>query len=397
VTLPEFVAREKPAAVVTDMAPLRVPAGWVTDVAAALDLLLPPVPLVQVDAHNIVPVWVASDKQEVGARTIRRKINDRLPQYFTDFPALPPNPPSTPLPPAIEWDAELAALQIDRTVPEVDWLAPGAAAAQRVLDQFIAERLNVYHDLSNNPNESAQSDLSPYLHFGQLAPQRAALTIKHCTAHAAGKKAFLEQTIVRREVTDNYCFYNKHYDSLDGAAVWARDSLLLHASDKREYVYNREQLDRAKTHDPLWNAAQRQLLQTGKMHGFMRMYWAKKILEWSADPATALADAIYLNDRYNLDGRDPNGYVGCMWSICGIHDMGWKERPVFGKIRYMNYAGCKRKFKVAQFENRYPASKSGGLTKLFQKGEAGAGAATEGRKRKSSKAAATGGTAKKSK
>jgi deoxyribodipyrimidine photo-lyase len=133
------------------------------------------------------------------------------------------------------------------------------------------------------------------------------------------------------------------------------------------------------------------------MHGFMRMYWAKKILEWSADPATALADAIYLNDRYNLDGRDPNGYVGCMWSICGIHDMGWKERPVFGKIRYMNYAGCKRKFKVAQFENRYPASKSGGLTKLFQKGEAGAGAATEGRKRKSSKAAATGGTAKKSK
>jgi len=118
-------------------------------------------------------------------------------------------------------------------------------------------------------------------------------------------------------------------------------------------LYDRERLERGKTHDKLWNAAQIQLVTEGKMHGFLRMYWAKKILEWTSSPEVALEDAIYLNDKYSLDGRDPNGFVGCMWSIAGIHDQGWKEREVFGKIRYMNYAGCQRKFNVNQFESKY--------------------------------------------
>ncbi|CAK9015387.1 unnamed protein product [Durusdinium trenchii] len=156
-----------------------------------------------------------------------------------------------------------------------------------------------------------------------------------------GCEAFIEESVVRRELSDNFCFYNDKYDSLEGAAAWAQQTLKDHAKDKREHLYTMEELEGGKTHDDLWNASQQQMVQEGKMHGFLRMYWAKKILEWSPSPKEALQRSIELNDRYELDGRDPNGYVGCMWSICGVHDMGWKERPVFGKIRFMNYAGCK--------------------------------------------------------
>lgn len=199
------------------------------------------------------------------------------------------------------------------------------------------------------------SNLSPYLHFGQLAPQRAALAVDAVRGlNREAADSFLEEAVVRRELSDNFCWHEPAYDSLDGAAAWARESLELHAADPREHTYTRAQLEAGATHDDLWNAAQAELVALGKMHGFMRMYWAKKILEWTPGdagpagngPAEALATAIYLNDKFELDGRDPNGYVGCMWAICGTHDMGWAERAVFGKIRYMNYAGCKRKFDV---------------------------------------------------
>jgi len=181
-----------------------------------------------------------------------------------------------------------------------------------------------------------------------------ALMVKvHKKKYGAAVDTFLEEAVVRRELADNYCFYQPNYDSLEGAAGWAVESLQLHASDKRDHVYSLQQLEEARTHEDLWNAAQRQLYITGKMHGFMRMYWAKKILEWSPSPEDALAWAIYLNDKYSLDGRDPNGYVGCAWSVMGVHDMGWKERPVFGKIRYMNYAGCKRKFDVQKYVGKW--------------------------------------------
>ncbi|RYR20536.1 hypothetical protein Ahy_B03g065708 isoform J [Arachis hypogaea] len=166
------------------------------------------------------------------------------------------------------------------------------------------------------------------------------------TACVKAIDAFLEELIVRRELADNFCFYQLHYDSLQGAWEWARKTLLDHAADKREHTYSKEQLEKAQTADPLWNASQLEMVHNGKMHGFMRMYWAKKILEWTSGPEEALEISIYLNNKYELDGRDPSGYVGCMWSICGVHDQGWRERPVFGKIRYMNYAGCKRKFDV---------------------------------------------------
>lgn len=203
--------KEQPAAVVTDFTPLRVPTAWVSTVAAALDAFVPAVPLFQVDAHNVVPVWVASDKQEVGARTIRRKIESQLPRFLTEFPELPANSPATPLPEPINWEKALASLEIDRTVPEVTWVQPGAAAANATLERFIKERLNVYTDQRNNPTENAVSDLSPYFHFGQLAPQRAAWVVKKSKKHADGIKAFVEEAVVRRELSDNFCFYNTRY------------------------------------------------------------------------------------------------------------------------------------------------------------------------------------------
>lgn len=196
------------------------------------------------------------------------------------------------------------------------------------------------------------------IYISDRYPQRCALAAQTCGKQSAATKkaseSFIEELVVRRELADNFCFYNDRYDQLEGCSEWAQVSLQKHAKDKREYIYSLDELQQGKTHDDLWNAAQLQMVREGKMHGFLRMYWAKKILEWSPTPKEALRRAIYLNDRYELDGRDPNGYVGCMWSIGGIHDMGWTERPIFGKIRFMNYAGCKRKFNIPSLVARYP-------------------------------------------
>jgi len=165
-------------------------------------------------------------------------------------------------------------------------------------------------------------------------------------------EAFLEELIVRRELSDNYCFYNTHYDMFEGFPPWAQKTLNDHRKDHRPYRYSLSELEEAKTHDDLWNAAQMEMVKRGKMHGYLRMYWAKKILEWTASPEEALHVAIYLNDRYELDGRDTNGYTGIAWSIGGVHDRAWNEREVFGKIRYMSYNGCKSKFNVKSYVER---------------------------------------------
>ncbi|XP_026577470.1 deoxyribodipyrimidine photo-lyase-like isoform X1 [Pseudonaja textilis] len=351
-TLPLFVTQHGIGGVVTDFSPLRVPLQWVLDIQERLPS---DVPLAQVDAHNIVPCWVASDKQEYGARTIRRKIHDRLAEFLTEFPPVVKHPfPAGLQTKPINWEACYSSLQVDRSVKEVEWATPGSASGLKVLEEFVKDRLKCFSSDRNDPNRPALSNLSPWFHFGQVAVQRAILEVrKHRTRYKESVEGFIEEAVVRRELADNFCFYNPNYDKVEGAFDWAKTTLKLHAQDKRPYLYTLEQLEKGKTHDPLWNAAQLQMVHEGKMHGFLRMYWAKKILEWTRSPEEALQFSIYLNDRYELDGRDPNGYVGCMWSICGIHDQGWAERAVFGKIRYMNYAGCKRKFDVAKFERKY--------------------------------------------
>ncbi|XP_063699154.1 deoxyribodipyrimidine photo-lyase-like [Culicoides brevitarsis] len=350
--IPKFIVDNNFGALVTDFTPLRVPTGWVESVKSALPK---DVPFAQVDAHNIVPVWVTSDKQEYAARTIRNKVNSQLPTYLTKFPPVIKHPHKPIVKTQkVDWKAALKTVKADPAVDEVKWATPGYSGGIEMLESFCEKRLKGFNDKRNDPVSNNLSNLSPWFHFGQIAVQRAILQVnKYKSKYKESVDAFNEEAIVRRELSDNFCFYNKNYDNLKGITSWASTTLNDHRKDKRPYLYTQQELEESKTHDDLWNAAQNQLRQEGKMHGFLRMYWAKKILEWTTNPEEALRIAIYLNDRYNLDGRDPNGYVGCMWSIGGIHDQGWGERAVFGKIRYMNYQGCKRKFDIKAFISRY--------------------------------------------
>eukprot|EP00095_Tigriopus_kingsejongensis_P000201 maker-scaffold41_size498431-snap-gene-2.13 protein:Tk00201 transcript:maker-scaffold41_size498431-snap-gene-2.13-mRNA-1 annotation:"dna photolyase" len=353
--LPEFVQDFQVGCVVTDFSPLRVPRQWVAEVQSKLDTKIP---FYQVDAHNVVPVWETSEKQEYAARTIRGKITKKLDDFLTEFPPVIQHPHvynGKKAPQAIDWKAVFESLTVDTSVGPVTQYVPGTRAGLDNLEKFCEKRIKLYADKRNDPNVQALSNISPWAHFGQISVQRAATYVKKHGRDAKGVAGFTEEAIVRRELADNFCYYQTHYDSIEGAFDWAKKSLELHRDDVRPYLYTREELETAKTHDDLWNAAQLQMVNEGKMHGFLRMYWAKKILEWTPSPEEGLATAIYLNDRYQLDGRDPNGYVGCMWSICGIHDQGWAERKVFGKIRYMNYEGCKRKFDIKKFIFKYEA------------------------------------------
>jgi deoxyribodipyrimidine photo-lyase len=344
--IPGLAAGLGAGAVVTDFDPLRVKQGWQRAVAEALA-----VPLLEVDGHNVVPARRVSVKQEYAARTIRPRLHRVFGDYCEEFPALRPVTVAGPAFQATDWQAVRAMLRVDESVGPVA-LAPGEAAARAALDEFVETRLSVYAEGRNDPMADATSRLSAYYHFGQLAPQRAALAVA-ATGSGAGPEAYLEELVVRRELSDNFCLHNPRYDTLDGAAPWALKTLIEHRADPRPHLYSREQFDGAETHSRLWNAAQNELLRTGFMHGYMRMFWAKKILEWSATPEEALATVIALNDRYQLDGRDPNGYVGALWSVAGLHDRAWKTRPVFGSIRYMNENGCRRKFDVDAYIRRW--------------------------------------------
>jgi len=347
-----FIKKHEVGLIVADFSPLRFHKDWLESLK---DL---EVPLHQVDAHNIVPVWVTSEKQEYAARTIRPKITKKLAEYLSSFPPVIKHPvsPSTQI-----CDVDFAliykGLEVDKTgwgVQPVDTFAPGTKAGHANLQQFVAQRIKVYGSKRNDPNVAALSNLSPWVNHGQISMQRAVIYVKqHAKSQSESVASFVEEGVVRRELSDNFCHYNVNYDKLEGASDWARKTLNDHKKDKREYVYTRKELEEGLTHDDLWNAAQLQLVTEGKLHGFLRMYWAKKVLEWTESPEAALTEALRLNDRYALDGNDPNGFVGVMWSIAGIHDQGWAERAVFGKIRFMNYAGCKRKFDINKFIIKY--------------------------------------------
>ncbi len=343
--IPRFVRKSSVGTLVTDFDPLRIKGEWKEAVAKAIDI-----PFYEVDARNIVPCWVASPKQEYGAYTLRPKIKRALPEFLEDFPRLEKHPISwRERTGKIDWSEVKKTLRVDRTVSEVDWIMPGENAARKVLREFRMKKLPSYHEGRNDPTEDAQSNLSPYLHFGHISAQRIALEVTKDDGDKESREAFLEELIVRRELSDNFCFYNVHYDSFESFPQWAKKALNDHRKDRRLHIYSLEDFEHANTHDELWNAAQREMLRTGKMHGYMRMYWGKKILEWTKSPEEALRIAIYLNDRYELDGRDPNGYTGIAWCIGGVHDRAWPERPIFGKIRYMSYGGCKSKFDVMAY------------------------------------------------
>mmetsp|Transcript_14067 Transcript_14067/g.20788 ORF Transcript_14067/g.20788 Transcript_14067/m.20788 type:complete len:541 (-) Transcript_14067:3399-5021(-) len=354
----------QPRAVVCDTSPLKPYRKWMEEQLAPL-LETQGVPLIQVDAHNVVPVWHASPKREIGARTLRSKLSKLMPEFLTEYPDIrvgnshltdSAKPKTFP---GFSKQDYIKFLGWDDSVPPVDWCQPGTENAEHQIEDFLKNGLSKFDQLRNNPNYGREicSNLSPWINHGHISFQTIAKKVKSLNKYANGTASFLEEGIVRRELSDNYVYYTPdNYDELEAALGWAQETLATHASDKREWLFSRDELEEGHSHDDLWNAAQLQLVSEGKLHGFLRMYWAKKILEWTDSPLTALRTAQYFNDKFALDGCDPNGFVGVGWSIMGIHDQGWKEREIFGKIRYMNYAGCKRKFDVANFVAKYPSA-----------------------------------------
>ncbi len=314
--LPAFIKKHGVAQLITDFSPLKIKQSWDAKLAIKIDI-----PVSEVDAHNVIPARYISDKKEFAAYTIRPKIHRALGEFLTEFPKIEANKfdwPGKFL--KIDWANAAQSLKINMSVQPVSDIQPGEKAARAALDKFLRDGLKKYEADRNDPTRDGQSGLSPYLHFGQISAQRIALEVNKTRGHEKSSSAFLEELIVRRELADNFCLYEPNYDSFDGFHDWARTTLNNHRHDKRTHAYTRSQLERAKTHDDLWNAAQTEMVLTGKMHGFMRMYWAKKILEWTTSPEQALDIAIYLNDKYELDGRDPNGYAGIAWAIGGVHD-----------------------------------------------------------------------------
>ncbi|WP_422485824.1 deoxyribodipyrimidine photo-lyase [Gudongella sp. DL1XJH-153] len=335
------------ALMVTDKGYLRIERTWRDYLASNAAC-----PVVQVESNVMVPVETLSNKEEYSAATLRRKMNRLIDEFtatltddsiFISSLDIDLN--------LIEFDIDdlekaLGEMDIDRSVKPVEAYMGGTRHANSHLEDFIEDKLHKYSQLKNEPGLDYSSNLSPYLHFGQISPlyiYRRFLHVDH-----ENKEDFLEELIVRRELAINFVYYNDNYDTLDSLHIWAKTTLNEHMDDKREYIYSLQEFENAKTHDVYWNAAQKEMILTGKMHGYMRMYWGKKILQWSKTPDEAFKTALFLNNKYNLDGRDPNGFAGVAWCF-GKHDRGWKERDVFGKVRYMNAKGLERKFDM----NRY--------------------------------------------
>ncbi|MFZ2633686.1 MAG: deoxyribodipyrimidine photo-lyase [Desulfosalsimonadaceae bacterium] len=345
---------EKTAWLVTDAGYLRIQREWRKQVASEVKC-----PYTEIETDVIVPVSAASPKEEFAARTLRPKIMKQmdahldpvlLPEYHMKHSALP-MPPSGPIDP-LKLAEKAAAIQ--NTLP-VKTFRGGYGEAKARLKRFISENLANYDTLARDPVAGCQSDLSPYLHFGQISPVEIVREIKASSAPDAAKAAFIEQVTVRRELAVNFVFYNPGYDQYESAVPsWARQTLSEHQKDRRPYLYSAEVLEQGKTHDPFWNAAQMEMVISGKMHNYMRMYWGKKIIEWTRTPEEAFHIMLMLNNRYELDGRDPNGFAGVAWCF-GRHDRPWGERPVFGKVRYMNAEGLKRKFAINEYVNRITA------------------------------------------
>lgn len=335
--------------VVVDKGYLRIERQWREYLSKNANCLV-----IQVESNVIVPVKEASSKEEYSAATIRRKINNKIEEFIFPFKtrsiiesSLYINLPFDELD-ISDIDYCISKLDIDRSVNKSLVFNGGYKNAKFILKEFIDSKIEQYGEFRNHPDKDKVSNLSPYLHFGQISPLEIYMELK--SINNEKKKDFLEELIIRRELSINFVYYNPNYDNYEAIPQWAKDTLNSHKNDFREYVYSLEELESSLTHDKYWNAAQKEMVLTGKMHGYMRMYWGKKIIEWTNSPEEAYKIALYLNNKYCLDGRDPNSFTGIAWCF-GKHDRPWMERQVFGKIRYMNSKGLERKFNMEGYLN----------------------------------------------
>jgi deoxyribodipyrimidine photo-lyase len=320
-------------------------------------------PVIQVETDIVVPVAGASNKAEYAARTIRPKLH----RIMADF--LMPLSPRDVKKPSLNrsltgtegLDVQapktlLHSLSLDKSVSPVSRFFPGGTShAKKRFQAFLANGLENYDQNSNQPQTDDISHMGPYLHFGQISPLYLAMAVMNVDRSLAdARDAFIEQLIIRRELAVNFVYYTPGYDTFDVIPGWAKKTLADHETDPRKYLYTADELAQANTHDPYWNAAMMEMSHTGFMHNYMRMYWGKKILEWSSSPKQAYETTLALNNRYFLDGRDPNSYTGVAW-LYGIHDRAWAERTIFGKTRYMAASGLERKCDIAAYVEKINA------------------------------------------
>lgn len=352
--------------VVFDRGYLRIQKTWRNHIRDRIEK-----PIYQVESDVVIPVETASNKREYMARTLRPKIHTGLKDvfkteveievkpceisetYFTGEVEF--TPPYNSVTGGIYLTSRVEVgkiLEKHRKKAQKTRFTGGHSIAVAQFRNFVKEKLPLYAEKSNDPGYENVSLMSPYLHFGQISP----LELIHLIHEQYGLnelfvRDFLEQLIVRRELAMNFVHYTENYDSLDALPDWAQKTLKEHGNDKREYLYTFDELEQGKTHDEDWNTSMKEMRETGFMHGYMRMYWGKKIIEWTESPEIAYDTLIKLNNRYFLDGRDPVSYASVLW-LFGLHDQAWKERPIFGKIRYMNQAGLHRKFNMKNYDIR---------------------------------------------
>jgi len=350
-SLEAFLEEVEAALLVGDENPCREPERWRRVLAKRLKL-----PYWTVDADVVVPSCLF-DRSFVLMHHFRPHLNRQLPQYLIAPAKVEPAHPwrSHKALASFSLDQDITAgfSKLDRTVQPVESFTGGTHAALKRLGEFVNQGLKNYEEKRNHPETRGTSRLSPYLHFGNIGPLTIALAVEEAVkqgkASMGALDRFLEQLIGWRELSVLFVRHEPNYDNWECAAPWARKTLVEHAGDPRPHRYSLQQLERGETADELWNAAQREMVESGWMHGYMRMYWAKKILEWAPDPARAFEWAVELNDRYELDGRDPNGYAGIAWAIVGRHDRPWFNRPVFGLVRTMTGASTVKKFDAGAY------------------------------------------------
>ena len=357
-------AEVEAAMVIGDENPMREPERWRQELVKRLR-----VPFWTVDADVVVPSRLMA-KAQYGAYTIRPRLYRLLPEYLQPYE----NPkaeyawrrPKGFYADPVREDMTRDWKDFDRSVKPVEAWTGGTHAAMKRLRLFTGKMLKDYEKRRSHPEVDGTSILSPYLHFGHVGPLTIALAVdaavKRDKSLASARDAYFNELIAWRELAVNFVKYTAGYDTANVAENWAKETIAEHARDERERLYTLRQLEAAETHDELWNAAQIQMVEFGWMHNYLRMYWAKKILEWTPDAKTAVKFCVYLNDKYLLDGRDPSGYAGIAWAVLGKFDRAWQERPVFGKIRYMSGASTGKKFdskryvrQMNELEERWPA------------------------------------------
>jgi deoxyribodipyrimidine photo-lyase len=342
----QLLADVHAAFLVGDENPMREPERWRNHLASQIKI-----PFWTVDTDVVVPSKLV-EKAQYGAYTLRPRLYRLLPEYLQPYENLHAEhewkKPRGFHADSVHEDMTREWKDFDRSVAPVEAWNGGTRAGLKRLKIFTGKLLEAYDSQRNHPETDGTSCMSPYLHFGHVGPITIALAVdaavKANPKLRAARDSYFNELIVWRELAVNFVRYTPKYESPECAEAWAKATIAEHARDEREHLYTLNQLENAETYDDLWNAAQIQMVRHGWMHNYLRMYWAKKILEWTPDVSTAMKYAIYLNDKYFLDGRDPNGYAGIAWAILGKFDRAWGERPIFGKIRYMSGASTGRKF-----------------------------------------------------